>query len=160
MNREKIHFVEFVENVEAYLPTLRVKNRKKIKMFPKYNNVRVPEVERQIVADHQEACERKQIEFRPLSICEFFTDMDVLQIRGEESGELVFGIYFGGRLVGHVYLGDLYSHKQLIYIVENFLPKHWNEIDEYARTTSEVWYAKFDPSQYAWIYERILTKID
>ncbi|MDV3662462.1 hypothetical protein CMU51_00105 [Elizabethkingia anophelis] len=85
--------------------------------------------------------------------------MDVLQLQSDKTKEYVFGTYFKGRLVGITYFGSLYSEKDLAVIQEKYMPKTWDEIEDYVDNADGIWYWKYDRSQYAWIYNRILTKV-
>lgn len=128
--------------------------------FPKHTIVRDPEIEKNISDDHWQAQAQKRIDFSPFNICEFFTDMEVLQIFGEETKEYVFGLYKSGLLIGTAYFGSLYSDKDLLQIKREFIPEKWDDIPNYVKEKSGVWYYKFHQSQYAWIYDRVLTKIN
>lgn len=125
-------------------------------MFPKHNTLR-PDNTHPLF----EEMSRKRIGFSPLPFCEFFQGMEVLQIKGEETKEYVFALYAGGRLVGTVYFGDLYSDEQLLQIKQKFFPPTWDEIQNYVNEISGVWYYKMHPSQYAFVLENpnILKKI-
>lgn len=95
----------------------------------------------------------------PLFLCEFFEGMDVLQIQGIATGEFLFGMYFSGKLCGHVYFGENFTAEQATEVSKTFLPPTWDDIQNYVDDHDGViWYHKFAPSQYAWIYERILEK--
>lgn len=104
--------------------------------------------------------EQKQIGFSPLVMCEFFEGMDVLQIYGNTSKEYIFALYLGGKLCGHVYFGSVYTEKQIQNIKERFFPPTWDQIYEYVKKGSEAWYYTFAPSQYAFIMEKVVQKID
>lgn len=127
--------------------------------FPKQNILADPEIERNISNDHWRAQAQKRIDFSPFNICEFFIDMEVLQIYGEETKEYVFGLYKCGRLIGTAYFGDLYTDKDLYLIKRDYIPEKWDDINEYVKEKEGVWYCTFHQSQYAWIYDRILTKV-
>ncbi|MFL9835009.1 hypothetical protein [Chryseobacterium terrae] len=103
---------------------------------------------------------RKRIGFSPLTFCEFFQGMDVLQVMGEETKEYIYGLYFGGRLVGTAYFGNLYSDEMLLKIKKEFFPTNWEDIQKYVREKSGVWYAKMHPSQYAFVFDKVLKKIE
>ena len=124
--------------------------------FPNYDFVLKDQNEEQkIFKDFAQ----KLIEFQGYSICDFFANMDVLQIHGNKSKQDIFAIYFGGRLVGTIYLGDLYSENDLIIIKKKFVPPKWEEICQYAIKTSEVWYHKLEQQHYAWIYKKVLKEV-
>ncbi|HAY3533748.1 hypothetical protein [Elizabethkingia anophelis] len=127
--------------------------------FPKHNVIPDKDIERTIVNSHHKACNQYKLEFHPFSICEFFVDMDVLQLQSDKTKEYVFGSYFKGRLVGITYFGSLYSEKDLALIQEKYMPKTWDEIEDYVDNSDGIWYWKYHRSQYAWIYNRILTKV-
>lgn len=127
--------------------------------FPKQNIIRDPERETKISSDHWQAQAQKRIDFSPFNICEFFTDMEVLQIFGEATKEYVYALYKGGHLVGTAYFGTLYKDKDLLNIKKEFIPEKLDDIGKYVKEKSGVWYAKFHQSQYAWIYDRVLTKV-
>lgn len=124
-------------------------------MFPKHNILPAD-------AAHPlfKEMEQKKIGFSPFVFCEFFQGMEVLQVKGEETKEYVYGIYAGGRLVGTVYFGDLYNEEQLLKIKQNFFPPTWDEIQNYVNSISGVWYAKMHPSQYAFVFDKVLKKIE
>ena len=104
--------------------------------------------------------EQKQLGFSPLVMCEFFEGMDVLQIYGHESKEYIFALYFNEKLCGHCYFGTVYTEKQIQNIKARFFPPTWNQIFEYVKNTSGVWYSKFDQSQYAFVMEKVVQKIE
>lgn len=97
----------------------------------------------------------------PMFFCEFFQGMEVLQMRGNKSKESIFGIYWSGRLVGHCYFGEIYTVADLIKLVGTYMPPTIEELKEYdLKYGSDIWYCKFHPSQYAWIYDRVITLIE
>lgn len=96
---------------------------------------------------------QKRIGFSPLLFCEFFQGMDVLQIYGEESKEYFFAIYFSGNLVGHIYFGEKFSNTDLARIIEKYFPPTWDQIYDYVKNNSGVWYYKFDSTQYAYVLQ-------
>lgn len=103
----------------------------------------------------------RQIGFSPMFFCEFFQGMEVLQMRGNESKEYIFGIYWSRRLVGHCYFGERYTVADLIKLVGTYMPPTIEELKEYdLKYGSDIWYCKFHPSQYAWIYDRVITPIE
>jgi hypothetical protein len=116
--------------------------------FPKHNIQRAD-------LDHPffQELHQKRIGFSPLVFCEFFQGMEVLQIYGEESKEYFFAIYFSGNLIGHIYLGDTFSDEDLATIKDKYFPPTWDQIYEYVKTTSGVWYHKCEPSQYAFVLQ-------
>ncbi|WP_300685499.1 hypothetical protein [Chryseobacterium sp.] len=102
---------------------------------------------------------QKRIDFCPILICEFFTDMEVLQVFGEETKEYIFGLYKSGLLIGTAYFGNLYNDKDLLQIKREFIPEKLDDVQKYVKEKSGVWYSKFHQSQYAWISDRIITKV-
>ena len=102
---------------------------------------------------------QKRIGFSPLIFCEFFQGMDVLQMYGEATREYIFALYFGGKLTGHAYFGDKLTDADILKIKSKYFPPTWESIQEYVNNTSDVWYYKFAPSQYAWVYEKLLKKV-
>lgn len=124
-------------------------------MFPKHN-ILPPDAEHPLFRDAYQ----KRIGFSPLPFCEFFQGMDVLQIMGEETKEYIYALYFAGRLVGTAYFGDLYDEDQLLRIKKEFFPPTWEEIYDYVKEKSGVWYYKMHPSQYAFVFDKVLKKID
>jgi len=124
-------------------------------MFPKHNILPAD-------GDHPlfKEAEQKGIGFSPLPFCEFFQGMEVLELYGEETVQYVFGVYACGRLVGALYFGDLYNDKNIAQIKKHYLPKTWDEIDEYVQTKVGVKYKKMHPSQYAFVFEKVLKKIE
>ncbi|AQY21467.1 hypothetical protein [Riemerella anatipestifer] len=125
-------------------------------MFPKHNI----EHDNKIAVKNLLGKAPKLIEFAPMFFCEFFEGLDVMQIYSEKTKEYLFGIYAAGRLVGHCYFGDKYTPKQLADIADCYLPKKYDEMKEYRLKHTDIWYHKPKPSQYAWIYENILEKIE
>ena len=123
--------------------------------FPKHN-IMPPGEDHPLFLD----AAKKGIGFSPFVFCEFFQGMEVLQLLGEETKEYIFGLYHGGRLVGTVYFGDLYTKEQLLRLEQEFFPATWDEIPEYEKEKSGVWYAKMHPSQYAFVFDKVLKKID
>ena len=107
------------------------------------------------------ALEQKLLEFSPYTICEFYQGFDVLQLYGNESKEYIFGNYFNGKYCGYIYLGDKYSLEEVSKICEIYMPKNWKDVSEYhLKFSSEIWYNKLKPSQYAWIFNKVLQKIN
>lgn len=105
------------------------------------------------------ALEQKRIEFSPYTFCEFFQGFDVLQLQSQATKEFIFVLYFSGQLVGHVYLGERYSKDDLLTISKDFFPPNWDLIKEYQKKNPEVWYYKYAPSQYAFVFDKILEKV-
>lgn len=103
---------------------------------------------------------QKLICFNPMFFCEFFEGMDVLQVYGEESKEYIFGLYFSGKYCGHVYFGEKFTQEKLAEICSVLMPPTWDKIQEYVNNCAGVWYYKYDQSQYAWIYEKVITKTE
>lgn len=124
--------------------------------FPKHKTLPNPE------NPFLQELQQKQIGFSPLVFCEFFQGMEVLQIYGEESKEYLFAIYFSGKLVGHVYYGQKYSDAELAILKKNLIPPTWDQIFDYVKKTSGIWYSKFDQSQYAFVLQEVnlLKKIE
>lgn len=124
-------------------------------MFPKHNILPAD-------ADHPlfKEAEQKCIGFSPLPFCEFFQGMDVLQMYGEDTGEYIYGLYIGGRLVGTVYYGHLYTEIQVAQLQKHYLPKDWENIPEFVLEKKGVKYCKMASSQYAFVFDRVLKKIE
>lgn len=122
--------------------------------FPKHNILPAAEDNPLFKELHQ-----KRIGFSPLVFCEFFQGMDVLQIQSEKTKEYIFALYFSGNLIGHAYFGNMYSDADIIKIKQKFFPRTWDEIENYVKNTSDVWYYKFAPEQYAFVFDKLLTKI-
>ncbi len=97
--------------------------------------------------------QQKQLGFSPLVFCDFFQGMDVLQIYGEETKQYFFAIYFSGKLIGHIYDGDMFTDEELVGIKEKYFPPLWNMIDEFVNSTTGAWYRKWDQSQYAFVLQ-------
>lgn len=94
-----------------------------------------------------------------LFFCEFFEGMEVLQIQGKETGEFIFGLYFSGKLTGHCYFGEMFTPEEVLERVQVLFPPNFNELQKYVdQNDGVICYHHFAPSQYAWIYERILEK--
>ncbi len=127
--------------------------------FPNNLTIRDFEFEKKLSDSHWEAQEQKQIDFSPYIFCEIFANVEVLQVYGEETKEYVFALYKGGRFIGTAYFGTLYSDKDLFIIKRDYIPENWDDIPEYMRTISGVWYHKFETNQYAWVYDKILNKV-
>lgn len=123
--------------------------------FPKTKSAPGIENQKKALANLQP---KKQGEV-PIAMCEFFEGFEVLQTQGISSGEYIWGIYFSNQYCGHVYFGEKWTQKDVAQICADIMPPHWNQIDEYVDLKSEkAWYHKMHPSQYAWIYERVITK--
>lgn len=102
---------------------------------------------------------QKRIGFSPFAFCEFFQGFDVLQMQSNATKEYIFALYFSGQLVGHVYLGDQYSEDDILTIKKQFFPPTWEDISEYMKRNPGVWYMKYAPEQYAFVFEKCLQKI-
>lgn len=122
--------------------------------FPKHNILPAGEDNPLFKELHQ-----KRIGFSPLVFCEFFQGMDVLQIQSAKSKEYIFALYFSGQLIGHAYFGSKFSDEDIIRIKGLYFPPTWDEIGDYVKNTSDVWYYKFAPEQYAFVFDRVLQKI-
>ncbi|WP_312750521.1 hypothetical protein [Epilithonimonas hominis] len=103
---------------------------------------------------------QKRIGFSPLVFCEFFQGMDVLQIQGAISKEYIFALYFSGKLIGHAYFGSIFSEEDILQIKRLYFPPTWDQLQEYVNKTSDVWYYKFAPEQYAFVLNKVLQKIE
>lgn len=104
--------------------------------------------------------EQKLLQFTPYQICSFYTDFQVVQIQGEESKEYFFGNYYQGKYCGHIYFGDKFDQIQAAKICEVYMPKKLTDLTEYAQKYSGVvWYCRYQTTQYAWIFDKILQKI-
>ena len=107
------------------------------------------------------AFEQKKIEFSPFKICSFYSELEVIQIQGEESKEYFFGNYYQGKYCGHIYFGDKYNQVQAAKICDVYMPPELSQLNEFAKKYGGVvWYCRYDPSQYAWIFDKILQKIN
>lgn len=124
-------------------------------MFPKHNILPADGNHPLFVDAYQ-----KKIGFSPLPFCEFFQGMEVLQIFGEETKEYIYALYVSGRLVGAVYFGDLYDDKEIAQLKKHYFPPTWEEIEEYVKLKDGVWYSKMHPSQYAFVFDKVLKKIE
>jgi len=124
-------------------------------MFPKHN-ILPPEADHPLFKDAYQ----KRIGFSPLVFCEFFQGMDVLQLYGEKKKEYVYGLYMRGRLVGTVYFGDLYSDEEILQLKKYFFPEDWDDIKKYVRSKEGVQYYKMHPSQYAFVFDKLLKRLD
>ena len=103
---------------------------------------------------------QKRIESSPYVMCSFYEGFHVIQIQGKKSKEYFFGSYFNGKYCGHIYMGSKYSQLDAAKICEYYMPKQFSEIDEYSEKHEEnMWYFVPPMSQYAWIFNRVLTKI-
>lgn len=122
--------------------------------FPKHNII--PEGENNKLFSEIEI---KKIGFSPIAICSFFEGIQVLQVQSNKNKETLFGLYFNNILVGHVYDGKRYKEEEVLEIKTKYFPKKWSNIEEYSNTIEGIWYCKFPIDQYAWIYQRVLTKI-
>lgn len=123
--------------------------------FPKQKTTRDRKTSAQALA----GLEPKKQEDFPLFMCEFFEGFDVLQTQGIESGEYIFGLYFSGKYCGHVYFGDRWTHADAARICADIMPASWQQVHDYVKEKGhKVWYHKMAPSQYAWVYEKVITK--
>lgn len=122
--------------------------------FPKTKTKQNPDLQKTALQGLQI---KKQNEF-PLFMCEFFEGFEVLQTQGHESKEYIWGIYFSNQYCGHIYFGEKYTATQVARICIGIMPPHWDQIEEYVNTKGDIWYTKMHPSQYAWIYERVITQ--
>lgn len=127
--------------------------------FPQHNIIPDNELVRDLWDEHLRACSQKRIGFQPFAICDFFTDMQVLQVYSERRKEAVYGIYLNRKNCGMIYTGEKYSEADLQQIKADFIPEFWDDIDLYIREKSGIWYQRFPLSHFAWIYDRILTKV-
>ena len=123
--------------------------------FPK--NQLLPNTENPLLSDMLQ----KRIGFSPLVLCEFYEGFEVLQIQGNESKEYFFGNYFNGKYCGHIYFGEKYTQIEAAKLCNKFMPKNWDQIQQYVNDYgSEVWYWKFHQSQYAFLLQNVLQKIE
>lgn len=106
------------------------------------------------------AVDQKLLEFTPYSFCSFYKGFTVLQIQGIQSKEYFFGNYFNGKYCGCIYPGEKFSQLQAAKICEIYMPKTLEELEDYKlKYCEEIWYINFPISQYAWIYNRVLTEV-
>ncbi|SDE68682.1 hypothetical protein SAMN05421544_11823 [Riemerella columbipharyngis] len=103
--------------------------------------------------------QQKLIEHCPMFFCEIFMNMEVVQIRSLKTNEYMHGIYFNGNLIGHFYIGKIYSYKEQLAIVEKYMPPKYLQFQEYSRKYKEIDYTPIPYDGYAWIYDRILTEV-
>ncbi len=106
------------------------------------------------------AVEQKLLEFTPFTICSFYKGFTVLQMYGEESKEYFFGNYFNGKYCGCIYAGNVFTQLEAARVCEKLMPKNISELKNYIIENSEkVSYTHFPMTQYAWIYDRIISEI-
>lgn len=106
------------------------------------------------------AIEHKLLEFTPFTICSFYKGFTVLQMYGEESKEYFFGNYFNGKYCGYIYAGNVFTQLEAARVCEKLMPKDLSDLQDYIIENCEkVSYSQFPMSQYAWIYDRILSEI-
>ncbi len=123
--------------------------------FPKTKSKQTPEAQKAALQGLQI---KKQQDF-PLFMCEFFEGFEVLQTQGIESKEYIWGIYFGNKYCGHIYLGDRWTPTGIAQICKKVMPPTWNEIDDYVfERFGKTWYWKMHPDQYSWIYEKVIVQ--
>ncbi|PIE50736.1 MAG: hypothetical protein CSA38_01860 [Flavobacteriales bacterium] len=106
-----------------------------------------------------EEMKQKQIGFSPLVICSFFEGFDVLQVYSEISKEYVYAIYWAEKLVGHIYMGEMYSDYDIIKISEKIFPPNLSDLDNYINKAKGIWYHKYPNNHYAFILDKVLKKI-
>lgn len=79
---------------------------------------------------------------------------------GEESKEYFFGNYFNGKYCGYIYAGNVFTQLEAARVCEKLMPKDLSDLQDYIIENCEkVSYSQFPTSQYAWIYDRILSEI-
>ncbi len=106
------------------------------------------------------AIDQKLLEFTPYTLCSFYKGFTVLQMRGEESKEYFFGNYFNGKYCGHIYCGEQFSQIEAAEICQAFMPKDIQELKECViNFCDKVSYFLFPQSQYAWIYDRVISEV-
>ncbi|WP_278380964.1 hypothetical protein [Chryseobacterium arthrosphaerae] len=106
------------------------------------------------------ALEQKLIEFTPYTLCSFYKGFTVLQMYGEESKEYFFGNYFNGKYCGYIYVGNVFSQLEAASVCEQLMPKDLSELKKcIIENCEKVSYSHFPMSQYAWIYDRVISKI-
>lgn len=123
--------------------------------FPK-NNLRqfIPETNKAV-----SGMVPKMIGFTPMAFCDFFENLNVIQTYSEKHKEYIQGIYFQGKLVGHIYLGSKYTDLQILEIVEKKMPKEYDQMLDYVKDNANISYCKYDHSHYAFVYENIIKKV-
>ncbi|WP_312390854.1 hypothetical protein [Chryseobacterium sp.] len=106
------------------------------------------------------ALEQKLIEFTPYTLCSFYKGFTVLQMYGEESKEYFFGNYFNGIYCGYIYCGDKFTQLEAARICDAYMPKDIRELRKCAVEFCEkVSFYQFPTTQYAWIYDRVISKV-
>ncbi|WP_018676098.1 hypothetical protein [Riemerella columbina] len=125
-------------------------------MFPKHDIVKDSNVAKKNILGYAP----KMIGLVPLSICEFFSEMYVIQLQSRETKEYIYGIYLNNKLVGHCYFGTKYTYTHQLKIINEYMPPEYDQAKEYSLKHSNIWYSYFAPEQYAWIYQKVITKIN
>lgn len=106
------------------------------------------------------AMNQKLIEFTPNSFCSFYKNFEVLQIQGLETGEYIFGNYHNGKYTGYIYIGNRYTHEEASEVSRCFMPTTIDLLEEYRlKFCEKINYYKFEVDQYAWIFQRALSKV-
>lgn len=124
--------------------------------FPKHHII----TDDDIALQNLQGKEMRRIDFAPMFFCEFFQGMEIIQMQGKASKEYIFGIYWSGRLVGHCYFEDTYTLEEIAQRVKAYMPPSLNQLKKFVKKYSDdIWYHKFDVSQYAWIYDRVVTRV-
>lgn len=102
----------------------------------------------------------KMIDFYPYEICEIFQNLYVIQTYSPKENEYLYGIYNPqGLMVGHFYKGTKYTRKQVIRLVNLYMPKKYEEMYQYSIDYPTIEYMKYDKSRYAFIFENIIEKV-
>lgn len=106
------------------------------------------------------ALDQKLIEFTPYAMCSFYKGFNVIQMYGLESKEYFFGNYFNGKYCGCIYSGTVFSQVEAARLCDAYMPKDFSELKRARIENCEkVSYDVFPASQYAWIYDRVISKI-
>lgn len=124
-------------------------------MFPQHPLRDFPEETNKAVAEK----EIKMIGFHPMMFCDFFQNFEVIQTFRHSEKEYLHGIYFKGKLIGHVYTGDKYTSVQVNKLIEKYMPKDYDLMFEYVKEFPTICYSKCDSSNYAFVYQNILVKV-
>ena len=106
------------------------------------------------------ACDQRLIEFTPYALCSFYKGFNVIQMYGLESKEYFFGNYFNGKYCGCIYSGTAFTQVEAARLCDAYMPKNYQDLNKSRIEFCEkVSFDEIPISQYAWIYDRVLTKM-
>jgi hypothetical protein len=124
-------------------------------MFPKHPLRDFPDQANKAVEGKQ----IKMIEFHPFEFCDFFQNFTVIQTYSKKEKEYLYGVYLQQKLIGHIYTGEKYSFSQVNNLIDQYMPKFYDQMFEYSKEYPTIEYLKYDRSHYAFIFENALVKV-